>query len=468
MCLLLAFFVILSSVAGISNIKNYYNVGQKQPKEITQLPGLDGKPISKQFSGYVTVDKRHDRSLFYWVVHSERDVNNDPVVLWLTGGPGCSSMDAFIYEHGPFKFSFKGGDDGADIVLEENPYSWSKVATMIYVDSPAGTGLSYSRKPQDYSTDNERTVEDLYSFLVELFTMMPELSYQGFYIAGESYGGVYVPLLASKILNMSRSQRGMPINLRGYMTGNGVTDDVIESAGQLEFAYGMGLIDPLTFHRVQEDCKGNYWDVDSDSACALSLKKAYDIFYWVNPYDTLLDCYLSAQKDEDKMTHSAHKDVVNTLSWKAQLGHTVPCANRRVALKWLSLPEVRQAIHAVPVQELSWQPCSDILNYTINTPVSMINTHKELLHAGLSALVYSGDHDFIIPFTATRTWVYGMGLHELSPYSAWKVDDQVAGFTVSFTSGLTFATIKGAGHMAPQTNPKETLHLISRFLDEFR
>ena len=64
--------------------------------------------LSRQFSGYITVDSERRRNLFYWVVQSERSVQSDPVVLWLTGGPGCSSMDALIYENGPFSFSFKG------------------------------------------------------------------------------------------------------------------------------------------------------------------------------------------------------------------------------------------------------------------------------------------------------------------------------------------------------------------------
>ena len=77
--------------------------------QITFLPGLGRDAmLSKQFSGYITVDSERRRNLFYWVVQSERSVQSDPVVLWLTGGPGCSSMDALIYENGPFSFSFKG------------------------------------------------------------------------------------------------------------------------------------------------------------------------------------------------------------------------------------------------------------------------------------------------------------------------------------------------------------------------
>ena len=78
--------------------------------QITFLPGLAGRDVmrSQQFSGYITVDSESRRNLFYWVVHSERSLTSDPVILWLTGGPGCSSLDALIYENGPFTFSYKG------------------------------------------------------------------------------------------------------------------------------------------------------------------------------------------------------------------------------------------------------------------------------------------------------------------------------------------------------------------------
>ncbi len=79
-------------------------------------------------------------------------------------------------------------------------------------------------------------------------------------------------------------------------------------------------------------------------------------------------------------------------------------------------------------------------------------------------LVYSGDHDLVIPFTATRTWVYGLGLPAKEPYSSWRIGDQVAGFRSSFSPDLSFATIKGGGHMVPQSNPREALELISRFI----
>lgn len=49
---------------------------------------------------YVTIDQSNGKNLFYYFVESERNPTEDPVVLWLNGGPGCSSFDGFVYEHG--------------------------------------------------------------------------------------------------------------------------------------------------------------------------------------------------------------------------------------------------------------------------------------------------------------------------------------------------------------------------------
>jgi serine carboxypeptidase-like clade 1 len=73
------------------------------------------------------VDGASERSLFYYLVLSERDPAADPVVLWLNGGPGCSSFDGFVYEHGPFTFEPRRSTTPGGLPrLRLNPYSWSK------------------------------------------------------------------------------------------------------------------------------------------------------------------------------------------------------------------------------------------------------------------------------------------------------------------------------------------------------
>ncbi|KAI5335183.1 hypothetical protein L3X38_025316 [Prunus dulcis] len=91
----------------------------------------------QQYAGYITVDEKQQRSLFYYFVEAETDPASKPLVLWFNGGPGCSSVGIGAFgEHGPFKPS---GD-----ILLKNDFNWNREANMLYLESPAGVGFSYS------------------------------------------------------------------------------------------------------------------------------------------------------------------------------------------------------------------------------------------------------------------------------------------------------------------------------------
>ncbi|KAL7252393.1 hypothetical protein ACSBR1_007057 [Camellia fascicularis] len=166
---------------------------------ITKLPGFNATFLSKHYSGYVSIDGNLAKQLFYYFVESERKPSNDPVVLWLNGEPGCSSFDGFVYEHGPFNYE-AGKQHGELPILHLNPYSWSKVSNIIYLDSPAGVGSSYSENMTFYSTGDLQTASETNIFLLKWFNLFPEFLSNPFYSAGESYGGIYVPTLASEIV----------------------------------------------------------------------------------------------------------------------------------------------------------------------------------------------------------------------------------------------------------------------------
>lgn len=81
-----------------------------------------------------------------------------------------------------------------DIVLNPNPYSWSKTANVLYIDSPAGTGMSYSKVTNDYATDDDRTIDDLEYFVERFFKEYPELKDLDLYIAGKLQVGRCISL----------------------------------------------------------------------------------------------------------------------------------------------------------------------------------------------------------------------------------------------------------------------------------
>ena len=162
--------------------------------EITNLPGWDGTLPSRQYSGYLNItDKKH---YHYWFIECEDNPGNAPIVLWLNGGPGCSSLEGLLYEHGPFRIN----DTSIPTSLYRFDYTWSKLANILYLESPVGVGFSYSDDVDDYRNTDDTTALDNMLSVEKFFELFPEYKNNSFYITGESYGGIYVPTLAEAIL----------------------------------------------------------------------------------------------------------------------------------------------------------------------------------------------------------------------------------------------------------------------------
>jgi carboxypeptidase C (cathepsin A) len=142
---------------------------------ITNLPGLPGGTTpTKQYSGWLQLSA--DKFFHYWFVYSANNPATDPVTLWLNGGPGCSSLDGFFYENGPFKFT--GATDGTGLpILYNNPNSWHTVSNMLYLESPTGVGFSYSNNPNDYSMNDNQTAADNWKALTVFFCCLSRVCY---------------------------------------------------------------------------------------------------------------------------------------------------------------------------------------------------------------------------------------------------------------------------------------------------
>jgi serine carboxypeptidase-like clade 2 len=178
--LLFFFFLILLHYASCSR-------HEQEKDRIFHLPGEPNDVSFSHFSGYITVNESAGRALFYWLTESPPSENPEskPLVLWLNGGPGCSSVAYGAAEEiGPFRIN----PDGK--TLYHNPYSWNKLANLLFLESPAGVGFSYSNTTSDlYTAGDQRTAEDAYVFLVKWFERFPQYKHREFYIAGESYAG---------------------------------------------------------------------------------------------------------------------------------------------------------------------------------------------------------------------------------------------------------------------------------------
>nr|CAD1836667.1 unnamed protein product [Ananas comosus var. bracteatus] len=168
--------------------------------KIEKLPGQPQISFL-HYSGYITVDSLKQRALFYYFAESEIDPASKPLVLWLNGGPGCSSVGVGAFsENGPFRPSGH--------VLVRNEYSWNK--------------------------DDKMTARDNLVFLQNWFAKFPQYKDRDLYITGESYAGHYVPQLAQLMVEFNK--KGKFFNLKGIALGNPVLEFSTDFNSRAEFS----------------------------------------------------------------------------------------------------------------------------------------------------------------------------------------------------------------------------------------
>eukprot|EP00798_Chlamydomonas_sp_ICE-L_P017887 gene17887-24279_t len=238
-----------------------------------QTTDLLGVPIvdpPKRMSGYFKLNRTKEAEMFYFLFESRGDPSKNPVVLWMTGGPGCSSELAVMYENGPYHLE-------PDMTLTESEFGWDKYHTMIFVDQPIGTGFSYSDDDRDTVFDENGVAEDMLDFLQEFFEVHPELADNDFYVTGESYAGHYVPAVANRVWKAKKNGEGAPINFKGLAIGNGLTNPAIQYGAYADFAAENKLISDILKYEINFFYPLCRWGANlcdstqSDFICYLSL-----------------------------------------------------------------------------------------------------------------------------------------------------------------------------------------------------
>lgn len=90
------------------------------------------------------------------------------------------------------------------------------VANMLFLESPAGVGFSYSNTTSDYDhAGDKNTADDAYIFIVNWLERFPQYKTRDFYITGESYAGHYVPQLAFNIVFNNKKTNQTIVNIKG-------------------------------------------------------------------------------------------------------------------------------------------------------------------------------------------------------------------------------------------------------------
>ncbi|PIN05990.1 Serine carboxypeptidases (lysosomal cathepsin A) [Handroanthus impetiginosus] len=393
-------------------------------------------------AGYYQIEHSHAARMFYFFFES-RNSSEDPVVIWLTGGPGCSSEMALFYENGPFTIA-------NNLSLVWNEYGWDKVSNILYVDQPIGTGFSYSSDRRDIRHDEKGVSDDLYDFLQAFFKEHPHLAKNDFYITGESYAGHYIPALAARVHQGNKAKEGIHVNLKGFAIGNGLTDPAIQYGAYADYAMDMGILTQSEHDRINKvlpvcETAIKLCGTDGTISCVAAYIVCNTIFSSIFARAGNVNYYDIRKKCEGSL-----------------------CYDFSNVEKFLNQKSVRGALG---VGDIEFVSCSTtvyeamLVDWMRNLEVGI----PALLEDGIKLLVYAGEYDLICNWLGNSRWVHamewrGQKAFVASPEVPFEVDGAKAGLLTSH-GPLSFLKVHDAGHMVPMDQPKASLEMLKRWME---
>eukprot|EP01041_Mallomonas_annulata_P003070 gene3070-6020_t len=418
--------------------------------KVSSLPGLSSNSMN-HFAGHLTVYPSKGNNIFYWLFEAPTNPNDQPLIIWLNGGPGCSSMDGLFLELGPFQI------DGEKLKL--NPHSWHNAGNLLFIDQPVGTGLSFS-KSNTYVKNDDEVNQHLYSFIMEFLklhsryvdTKNKKRISRDIFFTGESHAGHYIPSIAAYIKNKNSNldeNKDIFINIKGLAIGNGWIDPY-NQYDVSDFAHGMGLItngQKNKLKRNEKQCRSYLKQGRlSESVCF-----------------SLLDDVVAGTGlgSSNKMLIYDSRKFVQNARW-------FPPGHEQVE-KYLNKQDVRRAIHATAASH-KYVECADppynALSHQDGKGVT--EELKTLLDAGMPVLLYSGQFDVICQHLGTERmlqdldWSGRQGWMD-TKVGVWLVDGQPAGYLKAYRN-LQSLVVLDSGHMVPMDRPKQALEMIKKFI----
>jgi carboxypeptidase D len=474
----------------------------KSPDEhlVESIPLLDPSTFTtKHWAGHLPVSSNGDKYFFYWLFAPDMKGNTGtkaiadgdiPIIIWLNGGPACSSMDGLFIENGPFRFEVN--PQSGQYQLVPNEYSWHKVpAYTLYIDQPVGTGLSFTTS-EIYPTNDHEVNVDFYYFLQQFFALhadkfvnndSKEVS-RKLYFSGESYAGHYIPSLMNYLLQRKsnpktakRDPTEITISVNGAAIGNGWTDPFYQYAGA-DFAYGHGLIGSAqvtTLHEKEKACqsqlnKGIY----SVGICFDLIDDIIDASFGSgSPYKASgYDVRVSELRGAAREFPPGHKIIETYLGgWDAPV-------NAKGKISNTIYKTVLEAVHATAATAAgqSYLECTDPPYNALagNDGKGVVDDVIGVLkHTdNVQLLFFNGIHDIICNHVGNEKylqklpWEHAINWYQADRY-AWVGDTEqpgrVSGYMKEYQN-LKYLKIMDAGHMVPMDVPNVALDMMKLFV----
>ena len=429
-----------------------------------------------------------------------------PLIYWTNGGPGASSLFGLLTEIGPLMLSDESlktdayKETGIPTPIY-NPYTWSRLGSLLMIDQPAPVGFSYCNDDDTKNSTShscggiawtdELTSLNAYTALQTFYkTKFPCLAEKELYLTGESYGGIYIPTLARRIVEGNKNKMNskgkdnttIALDLKGFAVGDGCLGTQTSMCGELGssagfadywhlwFMAGHHQIPLSDFRMVMKAC------AHSDQPGFLTTPNSKD--------DDICRAVVAKMRTEiggffeyalyDECTYE------NGLKWKKTLGlldsvdestlhgalNDYPCGAGPVLEEYLKLgPVVFDAFH-VRSTFFEVDNAGGDFDYTPTEP-DLQPFYKEM-NSKLKILVYNGDTDPAITSFATQNWTSHLGFDETigGHWQPWTIDgcQRMGGYVERYEGMFDFLTIRGAGHMVPTYKPAASFAFLKAWL----
>ncbi|KAK0739927.1 Alpha/Beta hydrolase protein [Apiosordaria backusii] len=425
---------------------------------VHSLPGAPPGPLVKMHAGHIEITPDSNGNMFFWHFQNKHIANKQRTVIWLNGGPGCSSEDGALMEIGPYRLKDKD-------TLAYNDGAWNEFANVLFVDNPVGTGFSYV-DTNAYVRELDDMADQFVTFLEKWYKLFPEYEHDDIYIAGESYAGQYIPYIAKHILerNKKGGESSHKWNLAGLLIGNGWISPPEQYEAYLQFAYEKGLVkkgsDIASKLEVQQricskqlavgpalvdntDCEKILQDLLQLTATTKGNEQRCVNMYDVRLTDTYPQCGMNWPPDLDAVTpYLRRNDVNQALNINAnKVTGWVEC-NGQVGANFR--PSSKPSVELLP----------DLLK---EVPIILFSGSEDLIcnHLGTEALIsnlqWNGGKGFEI---TPGTW---------APRRDWTFEGEPAGFWQE-ARNLTYVVFYNSSHMVPFDYPRRTRDMLDRFM----
>lgn len=401
---------------------------------------------TKQLSGYFKIAGSRSKNYFYWFFESRGSPATDPLIIWLTGGPGCSSMLALVVENGPCSVR-------DDLTLKRNPASWNERANIMWIDQPVGVGFSYGDK-SEYDTDEKQVGDDMYQFLQAFFQARPEYQTQPFFVFGESYAGHYVPAIAHRVFEGNKRQDGpVHINLEGFGIGNGLTDPQVQYKYYPDMAYNNTYNVKAVSYPVYAAMK------TAVAPCIAMIERCQK---------SKAACLAAQAFCNAALVAPYSASGLNVYDVREKCKHPPLCYDFSAVEKFFRLESTLKALHVTP-KSAKWESCNMEVHagFAYDWMKNFQQLVVPMLEGGVRGLVYAGDADFIVNWFGCKAWTLELEWSQGDKFAAaedkdWVVNGKKAG-KIRQVGPFAFVQVFDAGHMVPLDQPDNALELVKMF-----